>query len=217
MKAIIKYILLFLLPLLLAGCYADGNNPGIEYAPQMYHSVPYEPYTTFGQEEVPLAIWEVAENTIPVNDYGYDYKNEKRLNMLTPPEGTVSRQRHYNAQLKDTAFFHSDLHKDSLALAGRVLKSPFMEVDKSIEKEGKELYSIYCQSCHGAEGKGNGKVADVYKGVANLTGGAYKALPEGHVFHVITHGKGRMWAHKSLLTPEERWKVVHYVKNVIQK
>lgn len=217
MKRITTYFLLLVLGASLAGCKAEGEYPGIEFAPQMYHSVPYEPYTSFGEEEVPTALWQVTDNTIPVNDYGYNSDAEKRLNMLTPPEGTVPRQMHYNAQLKDTAFFHSDLHKDSLALAGRILKSPFKTVDDQILDEGEALYTTYCNSCHGAEGKGDGKVAEPYAGVANLTGGAYKDLPEGHVFHVITHGKGRMWAHKSLLTPEERWKVVHYVKEVIQK
>ena len=36
----------------LAGCTADENYPGVEYAPQMYHSVPYEPLTQFTDEDV---------------------------------------------------------------------------------------------------------------------------------------------------------------------
>jgi len=32
-----------------------------------------------------------------------------------------------------------------------------------------------------------------------------------NIFHVITHGKGRMWAHGSQVTPEERWKIAHYI------
>ena len=41
-------------------------------------------------------------------------------------------------------------------------------------------------------------------------------LPEGHIFHVITKGKGRMGAHGSQIPAESRWKIVHYVKQVIQ-
>ena len=29
----------------LAACSAGGNNQGVEYAPNMYHSVAYEPYS----------------------------------------------------------------------------------------------------------------------------------------------------------------------------
>lgn len=35
---------------LLAGCKAGGDNPGLEYAPQMYHSVVYEPLTQIKDE-----------------------------------------------------------------------------------------------------------------------------------------------------------------------
>jgi len=35
---------------LLAGCKAGGENPGLEYAPQMYHSVAYEPLTQIKDE-----------------------------------------------------------------------------------------------------------------------------------------------------------------------
>ncbi len=55
------------------------------------------------------------------------------------------------------------------------------------------------------KGAGDGKVAagvtvddpekgsiekGTYNGVANLTGDALKNISEGHIFHVITHGKG---------------------------
>ena len=36
-------------------------------------------------------------------------------------------------------------------------------------------------------------------------------MNDGHIFHVITYGKGRMWPHASQVNPEERWKIVHYV------
>ena len=37
--------------------------------------------------------------------------------------------------------------------------------------------------------------------------GAYTAA----FFHVITHGKGRMYPHGSQVNPEERWKIAMYV------
>jgi hypothetical protein len=60
-------------------------------------------------------------------------------------------------------------------------------------------------------------VADKYPGVANLTGLAYQDITEGHIFHVITMGKGLMGAHGSQLSPDERWKIARYIKEVIQK
>jgi len=68
--------------------------------------------------------------------------------------------------------------------------------------------------CHGAKGAGDGKVADKYPGVANLTGDAYKKITEGHIFHVITYGKGLMGSHGSQVNEEERWKIAKYVKQL---
>jgi Cytochrome C oxidase, cbb3-type, subunit III len=48
--------------------------------------------------------------------------------------------------------------------------------------------------------------------VANLKGDAYKSITEGHIFHVITMGKGLMQSHGSQITTEDRWKIARYVK-----
>ncbi len=95
-------------------------------------------------------------------------------------------------------------------MAAKILVNP-IAWSESVEEEGKVLYERNCQHCHGATGAGDGKAGVVYKGVPNYASDAYKNLNDGHIFHVITHGKGRMWSHKSQTTPEERWKIVHYV------
>jgi mono/diheme cytochrome c family protein len=105
-----------------------------------------------------------------------------------------------------------DIPADSLDYAARTLSNPIPSSEKVVE-EGKVLYGRYCQSCHGEGGLGDGKVADQYKGVANLVAKA-KVVSDGHIFHVITHGKGRMWPHGSQVNPDERWKIVHFVKSL---
>ena len=41
-----------------------------------------------------------------------------------------------------------------------------------------------------------------------------KSLPVGKAFHTITYGKGLMGSHAFMLDPEERWKVIHFVKSL---
>ncbi|NJK82627.1 MAG: cytochrome c, partial [Saprospiraceae bacterium] len=77
--------------------------------------------------------------------------------------------------------------------------------------EGQVLYTRYCAHCHGADGGGQGPVAQQYPGVANLKGVAYQTLAPGHIYWVITHGKGRMWPHGFLVDSPDRWKIVNYV------
>jgi len=207
------------LAVLIIGCKADENDTGIEYAPQMYHSIPYEPLTQITKEGVPNGpiesfYYEDFINSMPFTD------KKGPSNSLEPVAGTIPRQFY---QVKNTMSAHADttnelmkydLHKDSLNLAAEILKNPLPVGDEQLLAEGKELYLSFCSSCHGANGQGNGKVGEVYKGVPNYAVGRYATLPEGHIYHVITHGKGRMWAHKSQLSPTERWKVVRYVQKL---
>ena len=176
-------------------CQRDPNNPGKEYAPNMYLPVGYEPYK--------------QEKSNPVNPMG--------LTMRLPVEGTVAR-RNYRTTFGDADSANIDLMVynipgDSISIAERVLKNPIPLNEQSVS-EGKVLYERYCQHCHGPNGAGDGKVAGIYKGVPNYASDAYKTMNEGHIFHVITNGKGRMWPHGSQVNPEERWKIVHYVQKL---
>ncbi len=194
------------------GCTgAGGEDSGTEFAPQMYHSVAYEPFSQITDAS------DNAYNSTPYNDY----KGKVFINMRRPVEGTVARQNYIsvtkNPFLKaDQPLLNYDLHKDSIDLAARILKNP-IPLDSATGKvleDGKALYVSYCSPCHGEAGKGDGKVGAVYKGVPNYSTGRYKTLTEGHIFHTITHGKGRMWSHKSQVNPEQRWKIVHYVQTL---
>src|SRR5690606_32359045 len=82
-------------------------------------------------------------------------------------------------------------------------------------EEGQVLYTRMCSPCHGDGGAGDGLVAPKFKGVANLNSGAIKAKPVGHIYQVITKGKGRMMPHNTQVNPEERWKIAMYVKQTL--
>ena len=182
-----------------------GNETGVEYAPQMYHSIPYEPLTQIKKEGIPSGLLEQ-----------YYYKSNsiagKGSNNLLPVKNTVPRQRFAYAE-DDVDYVNFELHPDSVELAAKILKNP-LKVDEALLKEGEHLYLNFCSPCHGLQAAGDGKVGKVYKGVANLNSRAYVNITEGHIFHVITHGRNRMWPHKSLISPEDRWKIASYVKKL---
>lgn len=195
---------------ILTACGAGGNDQGTEYAPNMYHSVAYEPYSQITDPGAGSWLTSIEyedghseffnSNTLNVSTMGLP------MNMRTPPANTVPRNKQ--------GWLPYRLPKDSLTIAAR-LKNP-LDSTVSVLADGKVLYETYCQHCHGAKGAGDGKVSDKYAGVANLQGDAYKTITEGHIFHVITNGKGLMWAHGSQMSVEDRWKISKYVK-VLQK
>jgi cytochrome c5 len=198
---------------LLWACGASGDHPGTEYAPQMYHSYAYEPLVMIVDSTDNYA------NATPYNDY-FGKGPKRFINMRQPVAGTVKRQNAASVTgsvfaSKDQPLLIYELHKDSIDLAAQILQNPVpLDSTGVVLEEGKHLYLAYCSACHGANGQGDGKVGAMYKGVPNYAAGRYATLSGGHVFHVITHGKGRMWSHKSQLSPEERWKVVHYVQKL---
>jgi len=99
--------------------------------------------------------------------------------------------------------------------AGANLKNPLSSSNRAAnEAEGEILYGKYCIQCHGAAGAGDGKVGQKLPGAPPAYDGPLKNLPEGKIFHSITYGKGLMGAHASMLSTEERWKLVCYVQKL---
>jgi mono/diheme cytochrome c family protein len=207
---------------ILAGCSAEGNDPGKEYAPNMYHSVAYEPYSQITDEDAGRWVTSIEYEPFVAGGEGHaEYFNSNRynpyrMNMREPAANTVKR----NAQ----GWLPYRIPNDStgLRLANR-LKNP-LDSSAVVIASGKALYEMYCDHCHGAKGEGDGKVAagvniegvqkGNYNGVPNYKSDALKNITEGHIFHVITYGKNLMWPHGSQISPEDRWKIAKYVKTL---
>ncbi|MDF7813534.1 cytochrome c [Hymenobacter sp. YC55] len=161
-----------------------ADDPGLEYAPEMYYPIPYEPLKQM--------------NTNTVNPMG--------LNERTPVVGTVPLGK---------LNYYSHIPKDSVGIAERTLKNPFSYTKENL-LEGQTLYTRNCQHCHGEQGDGQGPVAAKFKGVPAYSAGAYKNMNDGHIYHVIQWGKGRMMPHGSQVAPDERWRIAMYVRMLQQ-
>ncbi len=194
-NSIHKFTLVVGLTAGLLSCGDDHNDTGTEFAPNMYNSVGYEPMT------------QLQGDTNKINPYG--------MNMRLPVAGTVSRKKYTGADSIQQAFLEQELlaktvPNDSLSYSAALLKNPLAATPENI-KAGKLQYERFCQHCHGEGGKGDGLVAKQYKGVPVYSSDALKDVNDGHIYHVITHGKGRMWPHASQISSENRWKIVLYV------
>jgi len=210
MRLIKSFVLGVGTAVMLAGCGAGGDNQGLEYAPNMYHSVPYDPLTQIKDEDAGRWLTSIDYPDEHAEFFNSNKLNPHGMNMREPAKNTVMR----NPQ----GWLPYRIPKDSIAYAASTLKNP-LDSTSAVIADGKILYDIYCDHCHGAKGTGDGKVAEFegqvkYAGIANLTSDALKNVSEGHIFHVITHGKGLMWAHGSQISPEDRWKIAKYVKTL---
>ncbi len=201
----LKHTLILATAGLLAGC-ASGDNPGREYAPNMYHSVAYEPLSQI--TDTTAGVWVNSLDNGRGEYFNSNRYNPFRMTMREPPASTVKRNKYGWLPYRS-----KNVPKDSVDIVTGKLASP-LEDNPQYVVEGKALYEVYCKHCHGAKGMGDGKVADKYAGVANLKGDAYLNLSEAHIFHVITYGAGLMGAHGSQVSPDDRWKIARYVKDL---
>lgn len=125
-------------------------------------------------------------------------------NAMTPVKGTIARGYMPYVYPNTGAGYEQ---------AGLYLKNP-IALTPEVEKEAEALYGKFCIHCHGATGAGDGKVGGKLPGAPPAYNTVLKDLPEGKIFHSITYGKGLMGNHASMLTQEERWKLVHYVQKL---
>jgi cytochrome c len=105
------------------------------------------------------------------------------------------------------------------ALAAKTLVNELKNTPENLER-GKVAYGIYCMHCHGEKGDGQGSLFVNKKFTyppGNLLNDKMRANPEADIYHVITVGWGIMGAHGSQITPDDRWKIAMYVKQVLQK
>lgn len=99
-------------------------------------------------------------------------------------------------------------------LAKAELKSPLAKTEANMEN-GKKMYDIYCASCHGKKGDGQGDLVTREKiGGVPAYNDAGRNITEGSIYHVIMYGKGIMGSHSSQLTNKERWQIIQYVEKL---
>ena len=98
--------------------------------------------------------------------------------------------------------------------AGVELTTPV--VDRKIAvKRGADVYTNYCETCHGPAGKGDGRVAQRgFPAPPSLLAPRAMNLRDGQLFHIVTFGQGNMPSYASQIERQDRWAVIEYVRTL---
>lgn len=96
------------------------------------------------------------------------------------------------------------------------IKNPFAG-DKKSTDDGKALYQTYCIQCHGKEGHGDGRASQITQ--VKPTDHTLKKIQkqsDGSLYWKITEGKEEldMRPYKIMLSDEERWALVNYIRSI---
>lgn len=94
------------------------------------------------------------------------------------------------------------------------IKNPIASSTASIEK-GKKIFSQYCVTCHGNEGRGNGPSARNLKvKPASFIDSSFTKQTDGEIFWKINEGRKEMASYKYSITNENKWHIINYLRTI---
>ncbi|MDZ4809310.1 MAG: cytochrome c [Bacteroidota bacterium] len=185
-----KFWIISVLAVTVAGmmsCNKVRRSPGRAYMPDMAYSRAYETYAS----------------TEALQNKGVNYTGK-------PVAGTIAKG--------DMLQIYT-LPNDSAGYAqSKTVANPLPALDAKQFIEAARLYLVNCGICHGEKLDGNGPL---YKGgegpfpnkPSTLVGDAkYDAMAPGTMFHSLTYGLNSMGSYASQLSTEQRWMIIHYIK-----
>jgi mono/diheme cytochrome c family protein len=93
-------------------------------------------------------------------------------------------------------------------------RSPIAADGNSVSR-GRSLFSKHCAECHGPRGRGDGKAGrDLDPTPSDLTADDVTQKTDVELFKKITRGRRPMPSYRRLLSEEDRWHVVNYVRSL---
>jgi mono/diheme cytochrome c family protein len=100
-------------------------------------------------------------------------------------------------------------------LGGMDVFPPQVVIDEAALRRGQDRFNNYCSMCHGMTGDADGMI--VRRGFQRPPSFHDPGLQEpqasaAHFFNVITAGQGAMPSYASMIPPEDRWKIIAYIR-----
>ncbi|NNC94795.1 MAG: cytochrome c [Chitinophagales bacterium] len=213
MRSIKNIVIVVLSTFMLSSCVSDEKKPGRVFMPDMHYSNAYETYSTVKN---PL-LWEMGDSLT------WRYPANKTI-----PRGAVPMDASIRANesylMSYTMINHMELTKEKMEAnyeyAGANFENP-VPLTEEMLKRAKVNYDRFCTVCHGTQGAGDGSIVVLPDG----SDGPYTAIPpsyesrlptisDGKIFFSISQGKGMMGGYGPQLTVQERWELVHYIKDM---
>lgn len=223
-------ILLLIVATLAAAIDVDYSRPNVEFLPEMKYSPAWSAYAanpnfangrtlqipvkgTIARGELPLhyaATKEDAERA------GRELQNPfmvaAELSGSQAPTGSVGNQ--LTAQLNEAGAGDQQQQVPNAQLKRETEARERLRVSLG---RGAQIYSVFCVSCHGVGGAGDGPVAKRgFPPPPPLTTGKSVQMKDGQLFHILTYGQGNMAPMAAQLPRERRWEVINYVRGLQQ-
>lgn len=91
---------------------------------------------------------------------------------------------------------------------GRLSTFPF---DDNTRSSGQKIYNLNCMSCHGTPGKSN--YLNLVPPPGDPATDKIQHNSDGEIFYKVQSGRGQMPSFRSVLTSDELWQVISYIRS----
>jgi mono/diheme cytochrome c family protein len=148
---------------------------------------------------------------------------EPRIDPFMPPEGAVQQ----GAEPPGVPRLEPEEMNEQTMAAYDAAVAAFVNPTRSDPSQpapfqslvrGKQVYQIYCNTCHGPAGMGDGPVSmgnlqkpGPFAGVFPLVTAIGRS--DGYIYNLIRVGGDRMPSYQRI-APEDRWHLVNYVRHL---
>lgn len=118
------------------------------------------------------------------------------------------------------ADYHTDDHFHRGVTGGEWAATFPVAVDTTLMERGRERYDIYCATCHGITGDGNGitsvKALDLEEGTwippTSYHSDRIRDMAHGQIFNTITYGVRNMAPYGPQIPAADRWAIIAYLR-----
>ena len=108
-------------------------------------------------------------------------------------------------------FFRSYAQEEWVVPEEKIDNTAPFSFSQDIEKAGQKIYNSNCQSCHGTPGKENYIALNPIPD--DLSMAKAQDQKDGALYYKITEGRGPMPSFKNILSADQRWTVIAYLRS----
>lgn len=221
---VVLAVLLLIVVCLIASLDADLSQPNFEFLPNMKRSGASSAFSanavfpdgrtmqapvagTIARGDLPLYYAPTKEDAIRAG--------EELVNPYTGSGAASALRSDDNATDQPSPPINA-IYASPAAPETAAKPDPAALLQASVQRGG-QVYNVYCISCHGATGTGDGPVAKRgFPPPPPLPTGKSVQMKDGQLFHILTYGQGSMSSMAAQLSRDRRWDVINYVRSLQQ-
>lgn len=160
-----------------------------------------------------------TDPTAPNREFIPEMVRTARYNAFSPngsfPDGKTLQPPAPGTLPRGYRLLHYQVSPAEAQRAAEELHNPLSGADAAAVARGAFVFANFCQACHGVSGRGDGPVGQRgFPAPPSLLAEHAVKMKDGQMFHVLAFGQNNMPSYASQLSPDDRWKVILFVRTL---